>query len=309
LRLPGGTPKFARDITVSRSFLGFILLSAAACRATPPAPGELVDDTGARTALAAPPRRIVSLIPATTELLFALGAGDRVVGRTRYCDYPAEAARVPDLGNGIQPNVEAVVAARPDLVLLYKSGADRGAADRLRGLGIPVLELATDRIADMARITRLLGRALSVAETAESLVARTHRDLDSASAGAGSPAHRPTVFILAWDRPVMTLGQGSFLSEIIEHAGARNLFADLPASSAQVSIETIAARDPDFILATGAPDVAIAERPEWQVVRAMREHRFVRVNGSEFNRPGPRVGQAVRELVAALAAARATPPR
>ena len=293
-----------------RFFLGCILLAAAACRATPSAaPGELVDDSGARTALAAPPRRIVSLIPATTELLFALGAGDRVVGRTHYCDYPAAAARVPDLGNGIQPNVEAVVAARPDLVLLYKSGADRGAAERLRGLGIPVLELATDRIDDMARITRLLGRALALSGAAESLVARTQRDLDSASAVTGSQAHRPTVFVLAWDRPVMTLGQGSFLSEIIEHAGARNLFADLPASSGQVSIETIAARDPDFILATGAGDIAIAERPEWRVVRAVRERRFVRVNGSEFNRPGPRVGQAVREMVAALSAARAAAPR
>ena len=293
-----------------RPFLGCILLAAAACRATPSAaPGELVDDSGARTALAAPPRRIVSLIPATTELLFALGAGDRVVGRTHYCDYPAAAAKVPDLGNGIQPNVEAVVAARPDLVLLYKSGADRGAAERLRGLGIPVLELATDRIADMARITRLLGRALGLQQPAESLIGRTERDLAAASAVTGPPAHRPTVFILAWDRPVMTLGQGSFLSEIIEHAGARNLFADLPASSGQVSIETIAARDPDFILATGAGDIAIAERPEWRVVRAVRERRFVRVNGSEFNRPGPRVGQAVREMVAALSAARAAAPR
>ena len=295
---------------MSRSLLGFILFSAAACRASPSgAPGELVDDSGARTALATPPRRIVSLIPATTELLFALGAGDRVVGRTRYCDYPADAARVPDLGNGIQPNLEAVVAAHPDLVLLYQSSANRGAADRLRGLGIPVLELATDRIADMARITRLLGRALGLRQAAESLVVRTERDLASSSQPPDRPTARPTVFILAWDRPVMTLGQGSFLSEIIEHAGARNLFADLPASSAQVSIETIAARDPDFILASGAGDIALAERPEWRVVRAVRERRFVRIHGSEFNRPGPRVGQAVRELIAALDSARATIPR
>src|SRR5207244_2935193 len=160
-----------------------------------------------------------------------------------------EAARIPDLGNGIEPNVEAVVAARPDLVLLYKSGANRGAAERLRGLGLPVLELATDRIADMARITRLLGRALSLPQAAESLVTNTERDLAAASAPTLPPSQRPTVFILAWDRPVMTLGRGSFLSEIIDHAGARNLFDDLPASSAQVSVETIAARDPDFILA------------------------------------------------------------
>src|SRR5262249_1742985 len=125
-------------VRVFRSLRVCILLFSLACRASPPAaPGELVDDSGARTTLAAPPARVVSLIPATTELLFALGAGPRVVGRTTWCDYPAAAASVPDLGNGIEPNVEAVVAARPDLVLLYKSGANRGAAGRLRSLGVP----------------------------------------------------------------------------------------------------------------------------------------------------------------------------
>lgn len=284
--------------------LRWVLLCCLACRPAAPArPGELVDDTGAHTSLAAPPQRVVSLIPATTELLFALGAGDRLVGRTSWCDYPADAAQVPDLGNGIDPNVEAVLAARPDLVLLYKSGANRGAAERLRGLGVPTLELATDRIADIGRLTRLLGQALGLREAAESLVARTDRDLAAASRAPDRPTARPSVFILAWDRPAMTLGRGSFLSEILERAGARNSFDDLPTSSAQVSIEAVATRNPDYILVTSAGDPAVAGRPEWRVVRAVRERRFLRVRGSEFNRPGPRVGLAVREMAAALAAA------
>ena len=284
--------------------LRWVLLCCLACRPAAPArPGELVDDTGAHTSLAAPPQRVVSLIPATTELLFALGAGDRLVGRTSWCDYPADAAQVPDLGNGIDPNVEAVLAARPDLVLLYKSGANRGAAERLRGLGVPTLELATDRIADIGRLTRLLGQALGLREAAESLVARTDRDLAAASRAPDRPTARPSVFILAWDRPAMTLGRGSFLSEILERAGARNSFDDLPTSSAQVSIEAVATRNPDYILVTSAGDPAVAGRPEWWVVRAVRERRFLRVRGSEFNRPGPRVGLAVREMAAALAAA------
>jgi iron complex transport system substrate-binding protein len=290
---------------VPRALRTFLLLLGFACRQPqPPIPGELTDDTGTRTALAAPPRRVVSLIPATTELLFALGAGDRLVGRTSWCDYPAEAARIPDLGNGIEPNVEAVVAARPELVLLYKSGANRGAAERLRALGLPTLELATDRIADIGRITRLLGRALDLREAAESLVARTEDDLAAATRPPVPPSVRPSVFILVWDRPAMTLGRGSFLSEILERAGARNLFEDLPSSSAQVSIEAVASRDPDYILVSGTGEPAIASRPEWRVVRAVRERRFLRVQGSEFNRPSPRVGLAVRELAAALAAKR-----
>lgn len=287
-----------------RALRTFVLLLGFACRQPQPAiPGELIDDTGTATTLPAPPRRVVSLIPATTELLFALGAGDRVVGRTTWCDYPAAAAQVPDLGNGIEPNVEAVVAARPDLVLLYKSGANRGAAERLRTLGFPTLELATDRIADIGRITRLLGQALGLRESAESLVVRTERDLAAASKPPVLPTSRPTVFILVWDRPAMTLGRGSFLSEIVERAGARNLFDDLPSSSAQISVEAVASRDPDYILVSSEGEPAIASRPEWRVVRAVRERRFLRVRGSEFNRPSPRVGLAVRELVAALAQA------
>ena len=287
-----------------RALRTLVLLLGFACRQPQPAiPGELIDDTGTATTLPEPPQRVVSLIPATTELLFALGAGDRVVGRTTWCDYPAAAARVPDLGNGIEPNVEAVVAARPDLVLLYKSGANRGAAHRLRALGLPTLELATDRIADIGRITRLLGQALGMREAAESLVVHTEGDLALASKPPGIPSSRPTVFILVWDRPAMTLGRGSFLSEIVERAGARNLFDELPSSSAQISVEAVASRDPDFILVSSEGEPAIASRPEWRVVRAVRERRFLRVRGSEFNRPSPRVGLAVRELIAALAQA------
>ena len=283
-----------------RAALLLVLLTG--CREpAPPAAAGLTDDAGVALRLAAPPQRIVSLIPATTELAFALGAGDRLVGRTSWCDFPAEAKAVPDLGNGIGPNIEAVVAARPDLVLLYKSGSNRSAADQLRSFGIPTLELATDRMEDFDRITRLLGAALGKSVEAESLVVRTARDLESATVQPSSrPAVLPTVFILAWDRPPMTLGRGSFLSEILERAGARNLFDDLATSSAPISIEAVASRDPDFVLVSGSGEPAIAGRVEWRVVEAVRERRFLRIDGSEFNRPSPRIGDAVRRLAAEL---------
>ena len=292
-----------------RAALLLLLLTGCRDSAPPPAAG-LTDDAGVAIHLASPPQRIVSLIPATTELVFALGAGDRLVGRTSWCDFPAEAKTVPDLGNGIGPNIEAVVAARPDLVLLYKSGSNRAAADQLRSLGIATLELATDRMEDFDRITRLLGAALGKSAEAESLVIRTARDLESATVPSSRPpdrspppvlpSSRPTVFILAWDRPPMTLGRGSFLSEILERAGARNLFDDLATSSAPISIEAVASRDPDFVLVTGTGEPPIAGRVEWQVVKAVRERRFLRIDGSEFNRPSPRIGDAVRRLAAEL---------
>jgi iron complex transport system substrate-binding protein len=293
---------------VHRALRALALLSVFGCRQSSRiAPAGLVDDTGVPVTLSATPARVVSLIPATTELVFALGAGDRLVGRTTWCDYPAEAAAVPDLGNGIDPNIEAVIAARPDLVLLYKSGANRAAAERFRSLGVATLELATDRMEDLDRITRLLGAALGRREEAESLVVRTARDLAAASRPPDRPTARPTarpsVFILVWDRPPMTLGRGSFLSEIVEHAGGRNVFDDLPSSSAPVSIEAVVARNPDYILVSSEGDPAIASRPEWRSVRAVRERRFLRVKGSEFNRPSPRIGSAVRQLARALGGA------
>ena len=196
-----------------------------------------------------------------------------------------------------------MVAARPDLVLLYKSAANRDAADRMRSLGIPTLELATDRMEDFDRIALLLGRAIGLSEAARALVARTTSDLNVASRPVAKRSDRPTVFILAWDRPPMTLGRGSFLSEIVERAGARNVFDDLPSSSAPISIEAVVARDPDFILVSSEGDPEVAGRPEWRTVRAVRERRFLRVRGSEFNRPSPRMPDAVRQLAGALAAA------
>jgi ABC-type Fe3+-hydroxamate transport system substrate-binding protein len=284
-----------------------VLASLAACRTIPKEArvASVVDDAGVGVHLAAAPERIVSLIPASTELLFALGEGDRLVGRTTWCDWPKDAEAVPNLGNGIDPSVEAVVGAKPDLVLLYRSGSNRAAAERLRGFRIPVLELEFNTLDDFRRITRLLGNVLGVQSRADSLVART----DSALARVAPPVdtggtQRPSVFILVWDRPPMALGKGSFLSEIVERAGARNIFEDMAAPSGPVSIEAVAERDPDFILTTSTEVPAFAGRAEWQVVRAARERRFLRVSGSEYNRPSPRMPDAVRALADSLRALR-----
>ena len=281
------------------------LLGTLACGRPAPAPTAtvVVDDAGDSVAVHAPAHRVVSLIPATTELLFAIGAGDAVVGRSTWCDYPAAAARVPNLGDGINPNVEAILAARPDLVVLYNSAQHAAVSARLRGLGIPTLRINTDRLADVDRIGRLLGRLTGRSGSADSLAAAFDTALASATV-TPREGHRPTVLLLVWEQPPMTIGRGSFLNELVERAGGANLFGDIAASAGPVSIEAVAARDPDFIFTTTDGPSSFARRPEWQVVRAVRQHRFLRVTGSEFNRPGPRSPAAIRELAARLAAAR-----
>lgn len=272
-------------------------LSLAHC-ATPPKHGGLsvVDDVGDTVSLQAPARRVVSLIPAATELLFAIGAGGTVVGRTDWCDYPEAAVAVPSVGGGLEPNIEAVVAARPDLVLLYPSPQTAAAAARLRSLGIPAMQWRTDGLADLARGASRVGRLVGAEDAARAVMQRADSALQAVTRRRESP---PRVLALAWDQPPIAIGRGSFLNEVIVRAGGENLFADVDAGSAPVSLEAIAARDPDAILAVGElPD--FAGRPEWQVVRAVREGRFLVMHGSEFQRPTPRAALAVARLAAAL---------
>jgi ABC-type Fe3+-hydroxamate transport system substrate-binding protein len=282
-----------------RAWVG-VLLAAAACRAgaSGQAAASVVDDAGDTVAVQVPARRIASLIPATTELLFAIGAGDRLVGRTEWCDYPPEARRVDNLGDGINPNLEAILARRPDLVILYNTAQHAAAARRLRDLGVPTLRVATDALSDVDRLARLFGRLTGHERQADSVGAV----FDTALASASTPAagRRPKVLLLVWEQPPMTIGRGSFLNDLVERAGGENLFADVPATSGNVSIEAVAVRDPDLILTTSAGPAAFARRPEWQVVRAVREQRFLHVTGSEFNRPSPRSPRAIRQLAARL---------
>jgi ABC-type Fe3+-hydroxamate transport system substrate-binding protein len=283
----------------SRAAAILVLTLAACSTPSPPPATSVVDDAGDTVAVRVPARRIVSLIPATTELLFAIGAGERVVGRSTWCDYPAAAKQVPNLGDGINPNVEAILAARPDLVVLYNSAQHAGVAARLRHVGIPTLRINTDALSDVGRVGRLLGRLTGRTRSADSMAGAFDTALAAVSAASGA-GRRPSVLLLVWEQPPMTIGRGSFLSELVERAGGANLFDDVTATAGPVSIEAVAARDPDFIFTTTDGPSAFARRPEWQVVRAVRERRFIRVTGSEFNRPSPRSPAAIRELAARL---------
>ncbi|PYO69040.1 MAG: hypothetical protein DMD69_04125 [Gemmatimonadetes bacterium] len=298
----------------------FLAAAALACqptdRATPPPPPPpptspggvaVTDDAGRRVTLSAPARRIVSLSPAVTELLFALGAGDWVVGRTTWCDYPPAARAVPSVGDGLNPNLEAVAARRPDLVILYRSALNETAAQQLARLGIAAAVVRQDRLEDLARaaglVATLTGRGAAGASLARGIDSLLHAPAPPAPAAA-----RRRVAFVVWDNPPMVIGGGSYLDELATLAGTENMFHDIPAASATVSLETIAARDPDVIAVladSGAPAVpAWAARREWQVVRAVRERRFAVLGGSLFARPSPRAPQAVAALRRALAATR-----
>ena len=261
---------------------------------------QVVDDNGRPVDLTRPVTRIVSLAPAVTEILFTLGVGDKVVGRTRWCDAPPEALQVTSVGDGLEPNVEVILAQRPDLVVFYSAVSNEPAIEQIESLGINMVSVRTDRLADLVRATRLLGRVTGTTERADSIVLAF--DLALAELAESRPRDSiPSALILTWDNPPIIIGEASFLNEIVELAGARNVFEDVDRPSLRVSIEAIVERDPDLVLVTS--DSALrnrVDRAEWRVVPAIRDRRFFLVMGNEYSRPSFRAPNAIRRLRAAL---------
>jgi len=263
------------------------------------APFTMVDDFGDTLALRATPRRIVSLNPATTELFFALGAGGRLVGRTQFDLYPPAAVAVPNLGNAMQPSVEAVLGARPDLVLLYASNMNRDAATRFHAAGVPTLTLRGDRIADFRRTVMILGRILGDTVTAKVVVDSVSRTLATVQAATAS-LPRPTAFWKAWDSPVIAIGGGSFLTDLVEIAGGRNIYGDDPRPSLDVTIEDVVRRDPDVVIAGPESSERMRAQPAWRALRAVRDGHIVVFDTMLVGRPGVRLGEAAVSIARLL---------
>jgi iron complex transport system substrate-binding protein len=245
------------------------------------------------------PARIASLNPATTELLFALGAGPRLVARTTWDVWPEAARAVPDVGPGLRPNVEAVLARHPDLVVLYASAENRVAAQQLRAAGVQVIALRINRLADFARASRELGRAVGESASAVTVIDTMQRTLARVRAATQHLDH-PTVFWHVWDSPIYTIGTGSFLDELLTIAGGTNIYADRAEPSPQVSLEDIVQRDPRIILAGVSGRTAITTSPLWQGVRAVRERRVFVVDTNLVGRPSVRAGEAAASIARLL---------
>lgn len=285
---------------VFRSAVALVVsIASLACRdsaGSRPAATAPRDDFGfAIRVTAAPPRRIVSLNPSTTEILFAIGAGPRVVGRSRYDDFPKAARDVPDLGPALQPNVEAILEVHPDLVILYGSAENRPAAERLLQARVPVLGLRFDRIEQFERDARLLGRVTGDSATAAVLVDTIAATLARVQSATRS-LPRPTVFMHAWDRPIIAIGGGSFLSELLDIAGARNVYADVRDPSAVVTLEDVVRRDPDIVLVSPAAAPVVRSSARWQAVPAVRAGRVLVYDTLLVGRPSVTLGAAAVSL-------------
>ena len=236
--------------------LGLSLLGVLTCL---PARCEIVvtDVSGASIRLAAPARRIVSLTPHITELLFAAGAGDRVVGTAEYSDYPPAAKALPRVG-GNSLDLEAIVALKPDLVMGWQSGNAAAAVARLRALGLTVHLSEPGRIEDIAGDLERIGLLAGTGTTANA-AAKVFRDRYAALVARYSRRPPVTVFYQIWKQPLMTVNGKQIISDAIRLCGGRNVFAQLPILAPTVTVEAVIAADPEVIVASGMGE----SRPEW----------------------------------------------
>lgn len=257
-----------------------------------------VDDFGDTVSLA-PAARIASLNPTTTEFLFAIGAAPRLVGRDSYDEWPAAAKALPDLGPGISPNVERILAARPDAVILYATNDNRAAARALRAAGVRVVGLKIDRLVDFRRAAAMLGALAGDTAAARLTVDTVERTLARVRTATAALPH-PRVLWYLWDNPILVLGSGSYQSELLAIAGGTNVYADRAAPAATVSLEDVLTRDPEVILLDSGKTALLRASPRWRTVTAVRTGRMIEIDDALLNRPGVTLGMAARSLAVAL---------
>jgi iron complex transport system substrate-binding protein len=248
--------------------------------------------------------RIVSLAPSLTELAYAAGAGDAMVGSVEYSDYPEAARALPRVGDAWSVDAEAVLALRPDLVFSWPSGTPEGTVARLRSLGVQVVEIPTFRLADVATALRSIGRIAGTEAVAEGAARRYEieiRDLRASHAGT----RRLAVFVEIDDQPLYTVNGRHVISEVLELCGGGNVFADLPQLAPQVAIEAVLARDPEVILSTddtiGDP-AALWRR--WGGMKAVKAGSIYSMSSDTLTRSTPRLAIGAAEVCAALDDAR-----
>jgi iron complex transport system substrate-binding protein len=266
-----------------------LLLAMAGCA---PAPGG---------AAGGPPARVVSLAPSLTEILWALGAGERVVGVCAQCDYPPAVAALPRVGSYLAPSVEAVIAARPDLVVVVPSPGNREAVRALERVGVRVLVVHDRTLADLRASVRTIAGALGLAAAGERLVTEIDRGLAAVHARvAGLPPRR--VLLVVGHSPLVVAGAGTLQDELVTIAGGTNVAADVGQAWPQISPEVVVARAPEVIVdaAMGTEAGGRELFAALTTVPAVRQGRVVRIAGDALFRAGPRVVEAARALARAI---------
>ncbi|RLF05619.1 MAG: cobalamin-binding protein [Thermoprotei archaeon] len=274
-------------------------------------PLSLIDDAGRVVVISSEPHKIVSMAPSITEVLFALNLSDRVIGVTRYCDYPPvvnemkENGSLTVIGGYWDPNIEVIISLQPDLVIGYSSVPSHvDIADRLEAMNISVMLLDPHNLTDVFDNIILIGRATGKLREARELVdqleARVSNVVEKVS---GLP--KVKVYYELWFNPLMSVGPGTFIDSLITMAGGENIFHDAATQYPIISSEDVITRNPDVII---LPDSymtdynvsidQITSRPGWSAINAVKNNKIYFIDEDLLVRPGPRLVDGLEKLAA-----------
>ncbi|MEJ7137249.1 ABC transporter substrate-binding protein [Amphibiibacter pelophylacis] len=280
--------------------LGLTALAAAA------QPVSVRDDRGTEHTLAAPPQRIVTMLPSLTESAWALGVGQRLVGVDRYSSWPEDIARLPHLGGLDDAQIEAIAALRPDVILA--STASR-AMERLEALGFTVVYLKAETHADVRRTLEVIARLLGTPQAAGRVWADISRQIDAAAARVPARMRGQTVYFEVGGGPYAA-GTSSFIGETLARLGLVNIIPATLGPFPKLNPEFVVRAHPDLIMGVRSEQAALLQRPGWSALAAVRHQRLCGFDAAQYDtlvRPGPRMGTAASWVADCLVRLSATP--
>jgi iron complex transport system substrate-binding protein len=259
---------------------------------------ELRDDSGQTVRFDAAPQRIISLLPSLTETVCALGQCAKLVGVDRYSNFPQSVRALPQVGGGLDPQIEAIVALKPDLVLVSNSSPG---AQRMRGLGLKLLALEPRNFADATRVVRLLAQLLAV-DTAPAVVQAMERDMRAAVQAVPAPAHGKSVYFEVNPGPYAA-SESSFIGETLAQLGLKNIVPASLGAFPKINPEMVVRAQPDVILVGDNEVDDLSKRPGWSALAAIRAQRicvFDKQDADTLVRPGPRMATGASRVAQCL---------
>ena len=283
-----------------------ILLLAGAAALNASAAITVLDDRGNTVMLPKPALRVIAMAPHATELVYAAGGGDRIIGAVDYSDYPEAAKRLPRVGSNLQIDMERVAALKPDLIIVWMHRSSERQIEQMHALGIPMYYSDPKRLAQIPDSVSRIGKLMGTEKVADAAAAALHKRLAALSArNAGRPLVR--TFYQVWDRPLYTLNGGHIVSDAMRICGGENIFAALKVTAPVVSIETVLGEDPEVIISTGElskEDGGVALWRSYTSMTAVRRNNLFQLDENLLNRAGPRMIEGAAVLCEKLELAR-----
>ncbi len=284
--------------SLSALFASFVLAGSLAAQ-----PIQVRDGTGQLVTLQAPARRIASLMSSAIDIVVALGGADRIAARTRY-DTASAVRRATNVGGGIDPSAEALLSARPDLLIAWKGQAAQSAVSRMRALGVPIYLVETKDTAALFATVRDIGAMLGIGPRATEAANALRAELSAVEAGSRTLPRLSAVYVISRS-PVIISAAKSYMAELISVAGGDNPFRDVQGEFPTLSLEAFLQRDPDVLImgrreAAGGQLELLRQTPGWRDLRAVRTGAVIEVDGEQWGRPTLRFGALLRDLAAQL---------